>query len=107
MVNKLRVRDPGVTFEPDFVGLSTKDRFLVGFGLDYDYAEYMRNLPESTLLQEKISKKLCLFFKPAYTLRGQSPSDRAKREESRFYPYEKLHRVKTFLRGVSGDDFLN
>jgi hypoxanthine phosphoribosyltransferase len=43
MVNKLRERDPGVTFVPDFVGVETEDKFLVGFGLDY--AEYMRNLP--------------------------------------------------------------
>ncbi len=43
MVNKIRARDPGVTFEPDFIGVSTEDRFLVGFGLDY--AEHLRNLP--------------------------------------------------------------
>lgn len=43
MVNKQRVREPGVSFEPDFSGLKTEDRFLIGFGLDYD--EYLRNVP--------------------------------------------------------------
>jgi hypoxanthine phosphoribosyltransferase len=43
MVNKQRKREAGVDFEPDFSGLKTEDRFLVGFGLDYD--EYLRNLP--------------------------------------------------------------
>jgi hypoxanthine phosphoribosyltransferase len=43
MVNKVREREPGVTFEPDFSGLKTENKFLVGFGLDYD--EYIRNAP--------------------------------------------------------------
>jgi len=43
MVNKIRKREPGVNFEPDFVGVNTEDRFLVGFGLDYE--EYLRNIP--------------------------------------------------------------
>src|SRR4051812_30471854 len=43
MVNKIRQREEGVNFEPDFVGVSTEDRFLVGFGLDYE--EYLRNAP--------------------------------------------------------------
>jgi hypoxanthine phosphoribosyltransferase len=43
MVNKLRQREPGVEFEPDFTGLDTENRFLVGFGLDYQ--EYLRNVP--------------------------------------------------------------
>jgi hypoxanthine phosphoribosyltransferase len=43
MVNKQREREPGVKFEPDFNGLMTEDRFLVGFGLDYE--EYLRNVP--------------------------------------------------------------
>ena len=43
MVNKVRERDPGVSFEPDFVGLEAEDRYLFGFGLDYE--EQLRNVP--------------------------------------------------------------
>jgi len=43
MVNKKRTREPGVNFEPDFSGLETENKFLIGFGLDYD--EYLRNAP--------------------------------------------------------------
>lgn len=43
MVSKIREREPGVNFEPDFVGLTTEDRYLFGFGLDYE--EYLRNVP--------------------------------------------------------------
>lgn len=43
MVSKNRIREPGVNFEPDFVGLTTEDKFLFGFGLDYE--EYLRNVP--------------------------------------------------------------
>ena len=43
MVNKIRQREAGVNFEPDFVGVDTEDRYLVGFGLDYE--EYWRNAP--------------------------------------------------------------
>lgn len=43
MVSKNRVREEGVNFEPDYVGVMTEDKFLFGFGLDYD--EYLRNVP--------------------------------------------------------------
>ena len=43
LVDKKRIREPGVNFKPDFTGLSTEDKFLFGFGLDYD--EYLRNAP--------------------------------------------------------------
>lgn len=43
MVNKLRPREKGVNFEPDFTGLDTEDKYLFGFGLDYK--EYLRNAP--------------------------------------------------------------
>lgn len=43
MVSKNRTREPGVNFEPDFVGVKTEDRYLFGFGLDYE--EYLRNVP--------------------------------------------------------------
>lgn len=43
MVSKKRQREPGVNFEPDFVGVVTEDKYLFGFGLDYE--EYLRNVP--------------------------------------------------------------
>lgn len=43
LVSKKREREPGVNFEPDFVGVETEDRYLFGFGLDYN--EYLRNVP--------------------------------------------------------------
>lgn len=43
MVNKIRKREENVNFEPDFVGVNTEDRYLIGFGLDYE--EYLRNAP--------------------------------------------------------------
>jgi len=43
MVNKQRKREPASNHEPDFIGLNTDDRYLVGFGLDYE--EYWRNAP--------------------------------------------------------------
>jgi hypoxanthine phosphoribosyltransferase len=43
LVDKRRVRELGVNFTPDFVGLTTEDKFLFGFGLDYE--EYLRNAP--------------------------------------------------------------
>lgn len=43
MVNKKRAREKGVNFEPDFSGLYAEDRFLFGFGLDYE--ENWRNAP--------------------------------------------------------------
>ncbi len=43
MVSKNRKREPNVNFEPDFVGVTTEDKYLFGFGLDYE--EYLRNIP--------------------------------------------------------------
>ena len=43
MVSKNRPREESVSFEPDFIGVTTEDRFLFGFGLDYE--EYLRNVP--------------------------------------------------------------
>src|SRR3990167_9583356 len=43
LVSKKRQREAGVNFEPDFVGLITEDKYLFGFGLDYE--EYLRNIP--------------------------------------------------------------
>jgi hypoxanthine phosphoribosyltransferase len=43
MVSKNRKREPGVHFEPDFIGVKTEDKYLFGFGLDYE--EHLRNVP--------------------------------------------------------------
>lgn len=43
MVSKNREREAGVNFEPTYVGVTTEDKFLFGFGLDYE--EYLRNVP--------------------------------------------------------------
>lgn len=43
MVSKKRTREPGVNFEPNFVGVTAEDKYLFGFGLDYE--EYLRNVP--------------------------------------------------------------
>ena len=43
MVSKKRQREPGIDFEPNFIGVHTEDRYLFGFGLDYE--EYWRNVP--------------------------------------------------------------
>lgn len=43
LVSKNRKRELGVNFEPDFVGVTTEDKYLFGFGLDYH--EYLRNVP--------------------------------------------------------------
>ena len=51
MVDKKRQREPGVVFEPNFVGLTTEDRYLFGFGLDFE--EYLRNMPGIYALPEK------------------------------------------------------
>jgi hypoxanthine phosphoribosyltransferase len=50
MVNKRRTREPGVNCEPDFFALETEDRYVYGFGLDYE--EYLRNLPGIYALKE-------------------------------------------------------
>ncbi|HLB43453.1 MAG TPA: hypoxanthine-guanine phosphoribosyltransferase [Gammaproteobacteria bacterium] len=51
MVSKNRNREQGVYFEPDFVGVKTADKYLFGFGLDYE--EYLRNTPGIYAVKEK------------------------------------------------------
>ncbi len=43
LVSKNCPREAGVNFEPDFFGVTTEDKYLFGFGLDYE--EYLRNVP--------------------------------------------------------------
>jgi hypoxanthine phosphoribosyltransferase len=51
MVNKQRIREEGVTSEPNFIGLQAENRYLFGFGLDYE--EHLRNLPGIYAVLEK------------------------------------------------------
>lgn len=51
LVNKIRQREPGVTCTPDFVGVDTEDRYLFGFGLDYE--GYLRNAPGIYAVQKE------------------------------------------------------
>ncbi|MBA3660526.1 MAG: hypoxanthine-guanine phosphoribosyltransferase [Gammaproteobacteria bacterium] len=55
MVNKQRIREPGVTLEPNFVGVTTPDKFLFGFGLDYH--EYLRNVPGIYVVPDRFLDK--------------------------------------------------
>lgn len=43
LLDKPARRKPGITLKADYVGFTIKDRFVVGYGLDYD--EKYRNLP--------------------------------------------------------------
>jgi hypoxanthine phosphoribosyltransferase len=43
MVNKKRQRDADLMIEPDYIGVETEDRYLFGFGLDYE--GQLRNVP--------------------------------------------------------------
>lgn len=43
LVDKQKPREEGALAHADFVGLAIDDRFIFGYGLDYD--EYLRNVP--------------------------------------------------------------
>ena len=43
LVDKQRQRAPGGLAQADFTGITTADRYIVGYGLDYK--EYLRNAP--------------------------------------------------------------
>lgn len=43
LVDKKKQREPDVLQDADFVGLEIEDRFVFGYGLDYN--EYLRNAP--------------------------------------------------------------
>ncbi len=43
LLDKPARRKPGITLKADYVGFTIEDRFVVGYGLDYD--EKYRNLP--------------------------------------------------------------
>lgn len=51
LVSKKRIREAGVLIEPDYVGVYTDDKYLFGFGLDYE--EYFRNVPGIFAVKEE------------------------------------------------------
>lgn len=51
MIDKKRDRDQNGLFKADFVGLQIPDKFIVGYGLDYE--KYFRNLDGIYVMPEK------------------------------------------------------
>lgn len=52
LLDKPSRRKPGVTLKADYVGFTIEDRFVVGYGLDYN--EYYRNLPFVGILKPEV-----------------------------------------------------
>lgn len=51
-LDKPERRDPGVTLKPKYVGYVIPNKFVVGYGLDYN--EYFRNLPYIGVLKPEV-----------------------------------------------------
>ena len=49
LLDKPERRRPGITLQPDYVGFTIPNAFVVGYGLDYN--EYYRNLPYVGILK--------------------------------------------------------
>lgn len=49
LLDKPDRRNPAVTLQPEYVGFTIPNEFVVGYGLDYD--EYYRNLPYVGILK--------------------------------------------------------
>ena len=49
LLDKPARRNPAVTLQPDYVGFTIPNEFVVGYGLDYD--EHYRNLPYVGILK--------------------------------------------------------
>ena len=49
LLDKPDRRNPAVTLQPEYVGFTIPNEFVVGYGLDYD--EYYRNLPYIGILK--------------------------------------------------------
>ncbi|MBN1832673.1 MAG: hypoxanthine phosphoribosyltransferase [Deltaproteobacteria bacterium] len=50
LLDKKEARKPGIELKIDYVGFEVPNKFLVGYGLDYD--EYYRNLPFVAAISE-------------------------------------------------------
>lgn len=52
LLDKPERRNPSVTLQPDYVGFTIPNEFVVGYGLDYD--EFYRNLPYIGVLKPEV-----------------------------------------------------
>ena len=55
LLDKPERRKPGVTLVPDYIGFTIPNKFVVGYGLDFD--EHYRNLPYVGVLKPEAYKK--------------------------------------------------
>ena len=55
LLDKPERRNPAVTLQPDYVGFTIPNAFVVGYGLDYD--EHYRNLPYVGILKPEVYTK--------------------------------------------------
>jgi hypoxanthine phosphoribosyltransferase len=55
LLDKPGRRKPGVTLQPEYVGFTIEDHFVVGYGLDYN--EHYRNLPYVGILKPEVYEK--------------------------------------------------
>ena len=55
LLDKPERRKPGVTLQPEYVGFTIPNAFVVGYGLDYN--EHYRNLPYIGILKPEIYEK--------------------------------------------------
>lgn len=55
LLDKPARRKPGITLQPDYVGFTIPDAFVVGYGLDYN--EKYRNLPYVGILKPEAYEK--------------------------------------------------
>ena len=55
LLDKPARRKPGITFQPEYVGFTIPDAFVVGYGLDYN--ERYRNLPYVGILKPEAYEK--------------------------------------------------
>ena len=55
LLDKPSRRKPGITLQPDYVGFTVPNAFVVGYGLDYN--EHYRNLPYVGVLKPEVYTK--------------------------------------------------
>ena len=55
LLDKPERRKPGITLQPEYVGFTVPNEFVVGYGLDYN--EHYRNLPYVGVLKPEVYQK--------------------------------------------------